>query len=118
MDYVEAKRAMEVAEKLNLGLIEDTAWNRRMAEPQFRIVSESAICHIDFMWSYHHFNDKPFHALEIYHRVWTMGELDLLEDEVHQQEVPRTPIPKPLWVKVDRWGMVVFLMVYQIRLQK
>lgn len=104
MDYVEAKRAMEVAEKLNLGLIEDTVWNRRMAEPQFRIVSESAICHIDFMWSYHHFNDKPFHALEIYHRVWTMGELDLLEDEVHQQEVPRTPIPKPLWVKVDRWG--------------
>lgn len=57
---------MEVAEKLNRGLIEDTAWNRRMAEPQFRIVSESAICHIDFMWSYHHFNDKPFHALEIY----------------------------------------------------
>ena len=56
-----------------MGLIEDNEWNRRMAEPQFRIVSEQALVHIDFMWSFHHFNDKPFRALEIYYRVWSFG---------------------------------------------
>ncbi|MDA1379361.1 hypothetical protein PCI56_05010 [Plesiomonas shigelloides subsp. oncorhynchi] len=70
---MEQKRADELAYKLATGQAEDNDWNRRMAEPQFRIISEEALVHIDFMWAFHHFNDKPFHALEIYHRVWSMG---------------------------------------------
>ncbi|MFM5361646.1 phosphoadenosine phosphosulfate reductase [Aeromonas veronii] len=104
MDYVEQQRAEKQADMLAMGLIEDNEWNRRMAEPQFRIVSEQALVHIDFMWSFHHFNDKPFQALEIYHRVWSFGELDLLEDEAECETFPQTPIPKPLWLKVARWG--------------
>ncbi len=56
------KRADELAYKLATGQAEDNDWNRRMAEPQFRIISEEALVHIDFMWAFHHFNDKPFHA--------------------------------------------------------
>ncbi|MDZ3971775.1 phosphoadenosine phosphosulfate reductase [Escherichia coli] len=104
MDYMEQKRADELAYKLATGQAEDNDWNRRMAEPQFRIISEEALVHIDFMWAFHHFNDKPFHALEIYHRVWSMGDLDLLEDEPQCETVPQSPIPKPLWLKVGRWG--------------
>lgn len=104
MDYMEQKRADELAYKLATGQAEDNDWNRRMAEPQFRIISEEALVHIDFMWAFHHFNDKPFHALEIYHRVWSMGDLDLLEDEPQCETVPQSPIPKPLWLRVGRWG--------------
>lgn len=104
LDYMEQKRAEDLAYSLACGHVADNEWNRRMSVPQFRIVSEEALVHIDFMWSFHHFNDKPFHALEIYHRVWSLGELDLLEDEPHCETVPQTPIPKPAWLKVGRWG--------------
>ena len=100
MDYAEQCRADGLALKLIAGEVEDNSWNRRMSEPQFRIVSEIAIVHIDFMWSFHHFNDKPFHALEIYRRVWASGQLDLLEDEPSIPVAPKLPIPKPIWVKV------------------
>ncbi len=33
-----------------------------------------------------------------------MGDLDLLEDEPQCETVPQSPIPKPLWLKVGRWG--------------
>ncbi|EYU16583.1 phosphoadenosine phosphosulfate reductase family protein [Photorhabdus aegyptia] len=104
VDYVEQKRAEDVMEKLLSGQLEDNEQNRRMAEPQFRIVSEEAIVHIDFMWSFHHFNEKPFRALEIYRCVWAKGELDLLEDEPDMPIVPKQPIPKPLWLKVGKFG--------------
>ncbi|MEX9871169.1 phosphoadenosine phosphosulfate reductase family protein [Providencia huaxiensis] len=104
MDYVEQLRAEDVADKLRSGELENTAHNRRMASPQFRIVSEVALIHIDFMWSFHHFNEKPFHALEIYRRVWAKGELDLLEDEPEMPVTPKTPMPKALWVKVGQFG--------------
>ncbi|WP_277850708.1 phosphoadenosine phosphosulfate reductase family protein [Moellerella wisconsensis] len=104
MDYVEQLRADEMAEKLRSGELENTAHNRRMASPQFRIVSETALIHIDFMWSFHQFNDKPFHALEIYRRVWVKGELDLLDDEPGMPVAPKAPMPKALWVKVGQFG--------------
>lgn len=103
-DYVEQQRADDVAEKLAYGLLEDNAHNRRMSRPQFRIVSEEAVVHVDFMWAFHHFNDKPFKALEIYHRVWAHGELDLLTDEPAMPVVPQSPIPKPVWLKVGKFG--------------
>ncbi|OBU10592.1 hypothetical protein [Morganella psychrotolerans] len=93
-----------MAEKLRSGELENTAHNRRMASPQFRIVSETALIHIDFMWSFHQFNDKPFHALEIYRRVWVKGELDLLDDEPGMPVAPKAPMPKALWVKVGQFG--------------
>ncbi|HCQ7343252.1 TPA: phosphoadenosine phosphosulfate reductase family protein [Escherichia coli] len=103
-DYVEQQRADDVAEKLAYGLLEDNAHNRRMSRPQFRIVSEEAVVHVDFMWAFHHFNDKPFRALEIYHRVWAHGELDLLTDEPTMPVVPQSPIPKAVWLKVGKFG--------------
>lgn len=105
VDFVEQLRADVVKDKLLQGELEDTEYNRRMAEPQFRIVSESALIHIDFLWAFHHFNAKPFRALEIFHQVWTHHKLDLLNDEVDMEHVARTPIPAPIWVKVGkRWG--------------
>ncbi|PPY14225.1 phosphoadenosine phosphosulfate reductase [Cronobacter sakazakii] len=104
VDYMEQRRADAVSEQLLSGNIEDTEHNRRMAEPQFRIVNEAALIHIDFMWGFHHFNSRPFRALEIYHNVWTLGMTDLLEDEPEMMAVERTCIPAPMWVKVSRWG--------------
>lgn len=104
VDYVEQRRANEVYEKLMSGELERSEHNLRMAEPQFRIVSETALVHIDFMWGFHHFNGSPHRALEIFHQVWTHGQLDLLDDEPAMMPVPRSPIPAPLWVKVGRWG--------------
>ncbi|WP_240043042.1 hypothetical protein [Photorhabdus luminescens] len=91
-------------EKLLSGQLEDNEHNRRIAEPQFRIVSEEAIVHFDFMWAFHHFNEKPFRALEIYRLVWAKGELDLLEDKPDMPITPKQPIPKPLWLKVGKFG--------------
>ena len=104
VDYVEQRRANEVYEKLMSGELEQSEENLRMAEPQFRIVSEAALVHIDFMWGFHHFNASPHRALEIFHQVWTYGQLDLLDDEPVMLPVPRSPIPAPLWVKVGHWG--------------
>lgn len=104
VDYVERCRADALLEQLLNGEIEDTEHNRRMAEPQFRIVTEEALIHIDFMWGFHHFNARPFRALEIFHNVWTFGMTDLLDDEPEMSAVARTPIPSPLWVKVTKWG--------------
>jgi 3'-phosphoadenosine 5'-phosphosulfate sulfotransferase (PAPS reductase)/FAD synthetase len=103
-DYVEQLRADDVYEKLIAGELEHNEYNLRMAEPQFRIVSEAALVHIDFMWGFHHFNGTPHRAMEIYHKVWSEGQLDLLGDEPSMLAVPRTPIPAPAWVKVGRWG--------------
>ena len=104
LDYVEQRRADKVAKKLSEGLIDNTPHNQRMSNPQFRLISEEALLHVDWAWSFHQFNSKPFHAMEIFHRVWSRGELDLLDDEPNMEVVPRTPIPQPLWVKVKRWG--------------
>ncbi|MGP8592346.1 phosphoadenosine phosphosulfate reductase domain-containing protein [Salmonella enterica subsp. enterica serovar Typhimurium] len=104
VDFAEQLRADEVLLGIIDGSVEDNAHNRRMAEPQFRLVSEAALIHIDFMWSFHHFNVRPYRALEIYHKVWSYGVLDLLDDEPEMNPVERTPIPEPYWLKVGRWG--------------
>ena len=80
LDYVEARRAAEHRRKLLSGEVDDTAYNRRMAEPQFRLVQEANVIHVDFLWSLHCFNPRPFRAIEIYRRVWEEADLDLLED--------------------------------------
>ncbi|EEX8181955.1 TPA: hypothetical protein PRU65_004672 [Escherichia coli] len=100
LDYVEAQRAAAVHEKLLSGEIEDTAHNRRMSEPQFRLVQEANVLHIDFLWSLHCFNPRPFRAIELYRQVWEGGALDLLDDEPAMQPVPRTPMPAPRWMKL------------------
>jgi len=100
LDYVEARRAAELHRKLLSGEVEDTAYNRRMAEPQFRLVKEANVIHVDFLWALHCFNLRPFRAIEIYRRVWEEADLDLLEDEPDMQPVPRTPMPAPLWMKL------------------
>ncbi|QLO55607.1 hypothetical protein HV234_29320 (plasmid) [Klebsiella grimontii] len=100
LDYVEAQRAAAVREKLLSGEVEDTAHNRRMAEPQFRLVQEANVLHIDFLWSLHCFNPRPFRAIELYRQVWEGGALDLLDDEPAMQPVPRTPMPAPRWMKL------------------
>lgn len=100
LDYVEARRAAENRRKLLSGEVDDTAYNRRMAEPQFRLVQEANVIHVDFLWSLHCFNPRPFRAIEIYRRVWEEADLDLLEDEPDMQPVPRTPMPAPLWLKL------------------
>ncbi|ABF67871.1 phosphoadenosine phosphosulfate reductase family protein [Escherichia coli] len=100
LDYVEARRAAKHRRKLLSGEVDDTAYNRRMAEPQFRLVHEANVIHVDFLWSLHCFNPRPFRAIEIYRRVWEEADLDLLEDEPDMLPVARTPMPAPLWMKL------------------
>lgn len=71
-----------------------------MAEPQFRLVHEANVIHVDFLWSLHCFNPRPFRAIGIYRRVWEEADLDLLEDEPDMLPVARTPMPAPLWMKL------------------
>ncbi|WP_426727316.1 hypothetical protein [Enterobacter cloacae complex sp. 288G10] len=78
----------------------DTAHNRRMAEPQFRLVQEANVLHIDFLWSLHCFNPRPFRAIELYRQVWEGGALELPDYEPAMQPVPRTPMPAPRWMKL------------------
>ncbi|EEX1006897.1 phosphoadenosine phosphosulfate reductase family protein [Escherichia coli] len=100
LDYVEAKRAAELREKLLSGEVADTPHNRRMSEPQFCLVEEKNVIHVDFMWSVHCFSPVPFKATEIYRRVWEDGDLDLLDDEPALLPVARTPMPAPLWMRI------------------
>ncbi|MDM2765676.1 phosphoadenosine phosphosulfate reductase [Citrobacter sp. Cpo150] len=104
VDFMEQQRADNHFEQLLAGAIDDTPYNRRMCEPQFRIVSEQALVHIDFLWAFHHFNAKPYRALEIFHKVWSYGELDLLDDEPGMAAIERTAIPEAIWVKAGKWG--------------
>ena len=100
LDYVEARRATAVGEKLRSGELPDTPHNRRMCTPQFRLVEEQSVLYVDFLWSLHCYNPEPFRAITIYRRVWEHGELDLLDDESAMSAVPRTPMPAPLWLRV------------------
>lgn len=100
LDFAEAKRAEAVREKLLSGAIENTPHNRRMSKPQFRIVEETNVIHVDFLWSIHCFNPEPFRAVAIYRKVWEEGVLDLLDDEPEMEAVPRTPLPKADWLRI------------------
>lgn len=104
LDYQEEQRAVENRIKLLMGEIEDNEHNRRMCEPQFRVITPSALIHIAFLWSFHHFNPIPFEAIQIYRKVWLHGELDLLEDEPSLPVHPKSTIDREWWVKVPRWG--------------
>jgi DNA sulfur modification protein DndC len=104
-DKIEDDRAEEVAFQLAIGAIEDTAYNRRMSKPQFRIVSPAQLMHISFLWDFHCFNSRPFYAVEIYRRVWECNEYDFVSDD-DLISVPQTPIPPEFWLKLPRqqWG--------------
>lgn len=99
-DYLEAKRAQDTLEAIEAGRIEDNAHNRRMALPQFRIVSDEQIIMVDFVWSLHNYHDTPFKALEIYKSVWEHGEVDELLEVDAMEAVPRTPMPAAKWIHV------------------
>lgn len=103
LDVVEQRRACDVAEAIEQGQLEDNEHNREMARPQFRLISIETLMFIEWLWSLHHFQPKPFQAMAIYHRAWSDGDLDLLEDEPDIEPVPKTPHPKPYWVKVGSW---------------
>lgn len=104
LDYQEQQRAVETKVRLLSGDIEDNAHNRRMCNPQFRIITPAALIHIAFLWSFHHFVETPFEAIRIYRKVWEFGDLDLLEDEPSLMAVPRSTIDNEWWIKVPRWG--------------
>lgn len=107
IDYAEYQRAERVTAALAAGTIESTPHNRRMAEPQFRLVNAQQIIHIDYMWSLHHFSSYPYRALEIYRKVWDGELLDLLDAEKDMAPVPRTPQPKELWLDLKKtsWSL-------------
>lgn len=107
IDYTEHQRALRVSQALDAGLIENSDFNRRMSEPQFRLVNQQQILHIDFVWSLHNFSPYPFRALEIYRQVWSGQLLDLLESEQDMAPVPRTPQPKEMWLDIKKtsWSL-------------
>lgn len=99
-DYMEAARAQDMLEALESGRVEDNDYNRRMAQPQFRIVSDEQIIMVDFVWSLHNYQSIPFRALEIYHDVWRNGLIDDLSEVDDMEPVERTPMPAAKWVYV------------------
>lgn len=103
-DYLEQKRAEELKEKLVWGKVEATPHNIRMSEPQFQIIDERQLVAIEFLWGLHHFQKLPFEALEIWHKVYQNGELELLDEVDTMVAVPKTPQPKPFWLHVGKWG--------------
>ncbi|QIR16455.1 phosphoadenosine phosphosulfate reductase family protein [Shewanella aestuarii] len=103
-DVAEEKRAHEHRKNFENGKLEDNAFNRRMIFPQFKIINEQRLVHIDFMWAFHGFNANPFRALEIYHEVINEGKLDLLAEVDDMDYVARTPIPKTKYLSVDTWA--------------
>ena len=103
LDVAEQQRADETAAAIEQGLLEDNEHNQDMAKPQFRLISIETLMYIEWQWALHHFQDTPFQAMAIYHRAWTDGKLDLLEDEPDMEAVPKTPHPKPYWAKVGAW---------------
>ncbi|MDF4421866.1 phosphoadenosine phosphosulfate reductase [Vibrio parahaemolyticus] len=103
-DYLEQKRASELEEKLVNGQVEDNEHNRRFSQPQFQIIDERQLIAIEFLWGLHHFQKLPFEALDIWHKVYTHHELELLEEVDTMTAVPKSKQPKPFWLKVDEWG--------------
>ncbi len=102
-DVLEEERAYQHARDLISGKLEDNKYNRRMISPQFKIVSETQLVHVDFLWALHGFNSKPFRALEIYHEVTQKNMLEELLDVDEMEHVKRTPIPKAKYLKVGKW---------------
>lgn len=103
-DYLEQKRASDLEDKLLSGQVEDNEHNRRFSKPQFKIIDERQLIAIEFLWGLHHFQKLPFEALDIWHKVYTHHELELLEEVDTMTAVPKSPQPKPFWLKVNEWG--------------
>ncbi|HBK7908908.1 TPA: phosphoadenosine phosphosulfate reductase family protein [Vibrio cholerae O1] len=103
-DYLEQKRAANIKQKVFNGTLPETEYNLRMSEPQFQIIDERQLIAIEMLWSLHHFQKRPFEALDIWHQVYTDGELELLEEVDSMVATPKTPQPAPFWLHVGEWG--------------
>lgn len=103
LDFTEQQRADRVARDIEKGALENNEHNQGMAKPQFRLITIETLMFIEWLWALHHFQDKPFQAMAIYHKVWTDGNLDLLEQEQSMEPAPKTPRPKPYWAKIGAW---------------
>lgn len=103
-DYLEQKRASELAAKINSGELEANEHNLEFSKPQFQIIDERQLLAIEFLWSLHHFQKLPFEAIDIWHSVYTRNELELLNEVEIMEATPKTPQPKPLWLKVGSWS--------------
>ena len=103
-DYLEQQRAASLASKLVSGQVEDNEFNQQFSKPQFQIIDERQLIAIEFLWSMHHFQKLPFEAIELWHKVYTHNELELLEEADTMPIVERVQQPKPMWLKVDTWA--------------
>nr|CQB46281.1 3'-phosphoadenosine 5'-phosphosulfate sulfotransferase (PAPS reductase)/FAD synthetase and related enzymes [Vibrio cholerae] len=103
-DYLEQKRAANIKQKVFNGTLRETEYNLRMSEPQFQIIDERQLIAIEMLWSLHHFQKRPFEALDIWHQVYTDGELELLEEVDSMVATPKTPQLAPFWLHVGEWG--------------
>lgn len=103
-DYLEQKRAADLEMKLINGQVEDSEHNRKFSKPQFKIIDERQLIAIEFLWSLHHFQKLPFEAINIWHKVYTHHELELLKEVDTMTATPKSPQPKPYWLKVNQWG--------------
>lgn len=88
LDVREARRAAKHQAKLRAGSIPDTAWNRRMSEPQFQNIDMRTLLAIDYHWSAAAFH-PPFEALRIYADVMAGNELDI-------PKIAATPRPESM----------------------
>lgn len=78
-DALEELRAMSVHMEMMAGKIEINEDNVRMSKPQFKMVTKTDLILIEFLYSFHSFSDRPWSALELWHRVYNKGEFELLD---------------------------------------
>lgn len=99
-DRDEKLRAAIVEIKLENGLIENNAKNRRMSRPQFQTISEQVLLGIQWNWSVLGMEDKPFSALKVWQEIYKdKGSFYL---PTNPTPVPRTPVPKSRYLYVGK----------------
>jgi len=73
LDVLEEERAEEISNKLIGGEIENTAYNRKMATPQFKLVSREQLVAIEFYWGLLADGSHAFDAMSVWYDIRVLG---------------------------------------------
>ena len=94
LDVLEEERAEQTEADILNGTLANTPENRRMATPQFEMVTISQLVAVDFFWGMHHYADTAFPAIEIWHEIRHLGR---------RYAVPIVDLTKKTPVPAKRW---------------
>jgi hypothetical protein len=100
LDRREQRRAEQVAELLRSGQLTPTPDNKRLARPQFQVLTREDIIAIDFIWATDALH-RPFHALKVWHEIMVLGlETDI---PVVSPTAAAPPVPVVRYLSVGQF---------------